>query len=112
MLFRPDDDEDELAGLNLPTEHVMSGTGSVSKEITEQKLEAWADALSRWDAIPRTKIRSLARKGIPDALRHQVWKRLVSTGLADFDLIEAYPHLVHKESPTEQVIMWPVISKL
>eukprot|EP00039_Didymoeca_costata_P033341 m.41919 g.41919 ORF g.41919 m.41919 type:complete len:983 (-) comp9824_c0_seq1:91-3039(-) len=93
-------EEEAIAG------HVMSGTGVVSKELTQQKLEAWNELLSKWDTVPRSKIRNLARKGVPDLLRDQVWRQLVPTGLADSDLIEAYPHLVGKESQTEQVILW------
>eukprot|EP00729_Bicosta_minor_P006480 gene6480-261_t len=95
-----DDEEDEMMDINL------SGTGVVEREIEDQKLEAWADALSRWDDIPDAKLKKLTRKGIPDALRDQVWRRLVSTGLADADLIQNFPRLVQKESTTEQVIMW------
>jgi hypothetical protein len=94
------DEDDEMMDINL------SGTGTITKDMTDQKLDAWAAVLSQWDETPRAKIRSLTRKGIPDALRDQVWRRLVSTGLADNDLIQNFPRLVQKESANEQVIMW------
>lgn len=89
--------------------HPLSGMGKVTREMSENIIEMWADVLSKWDTVPHSKIRSLARKGIPDVLRHQVWKRLVtfkSSGLGDEDLLNAFPHLVKKESETEKVIKW------
>lgn len=104
----PDDDVDEDVDPDSMN-HPLSGMGTVTKEMTESIIDLWADVLSKWETVPRSKIRSLARKGIPDALRHQVWKRLVtlkSEGLGDDDLFMAFPHLIKKESETEKVIRW------
>eukprot|EP00051_Salpingoeca_urceolata_P011539 m.143171 g.143171 ORF g.143171 m.143171 type:complete len:1204 (+) comp17160_c0_seq1:293-3904(+) len=89
--------EDELT-------HVVSGAGTVVKDVSESLLEAWGTALMRWDTYSRSYINRLVRKGIPDALRHQVWQRLVPPH--ETDLGEAYRFLLNQTSATEQVIVW------
>jgi hypothetical protein len=78
--------------------HVLSGMGKVTREMTENAIEAWSNLLVKWDSVTDAKRRAMARKGVPDALRHQVWKRLLGEGLADNDLIDAFPHLCSQKS--------------
>ncbi|KAM7447151.1 Rab GTPase-activating protein 1 [Porites harrisoni] len=96
-----DDDEDD--------EPLLSGSGAVQKEWTEEELGSWADLLNKWkDVTLRPKqLPGLVRKGIPEPLRGQIWQMMA--GLKENDeLLEGYKHFIKKESPTEQVIMWDI----
>lgn len=62
-------------------EPLLSGTGLVSKDCSEDVLESWADVLNRWKCTkqrPR-QLAGLVRLGIPEALRGEVWQRLAGT---------------------------------
>ncbi|XP_073241795.1 rab GTPase-activating protein 1-like isoform X2 [Porites lutea] len=99
----PSDDDDE------DDEPLLSGSGAVQKECTEEELGSWADLLSKWkDVTLRPKqLPGLVRKGIPEPLRGQIWQMMA--GLKENDeLLEGYKHFIKKESPTEQVIMWDI----
>lgn len=99
----PSDDDDE------DDEPLLSGSGAVQKEWTEEELGSWADLLSKWkDVTLRPKqLPGLVRKGIPEPLRGQIWQMMA--GLKENDeLLEGYKHFIKKESPTEQVIMWDI----
>ncbi|PFX29753.1 rab GTPase-activating protein 1-like [Stylophora pistillata] len=96
-----DDDEDD--------EPLLSGSGAVQKECTEEELGSWSDLLNKWKDItikPR-QLPGLVRKGIPDPLRGQVWQMMAGVKEND-ELIEGYKHFIKKESPTEQVIKWDI----
>ncbi|XP_048587663.1 rab GTPase-activating protein 1 isoform X2 [Nematostella vectensis] len=96
-----DDEEDD--------EPLLSGTGMVQKECSEQELCSWSELLSKWKDVstrPRQLVQ-LVRKGIPEPLRGQVWQMMA--GLSENDeLVDSYKHLFTKESPTEQVIVWDI----
>ncbi|CAH3158071.1 unnamed protein product [Porites evermanni] len=99
----PSDDDDE------DDEPLLSGSGAVQKECTEEELGSWADLLNKWkDVTLRPKqLPGLVRKGIPEPLRGQIWQMMA--GLKENDeLLEGYKHFIKKESPTEQVIMWDI----
>ena len=61
-------------------EPLLSGSGMVSKEITDENLlEAWHEVLKKWhqNLSQRPKqVHHLSRKGIPEALRGEVWQLL------------------------------------
>ncbi|XP_019866327.2 rab GTPase-activating protein 1-like isoform X3 [Aethina tumida] len=86
-------------------EPLLSGTGLVSKDCSEDVLETWGDVLNRWKS---TKLRpkqlsGLVRLGIPEALRGEVWQRL--SGVEEnSDMLENYRVLITKESSCENVI--------
>ncbi|KAL4219350.1 Rab GTPase-activating protein 1 [Mactra antiquata] len=88
-------------------EPLLSGSGVVSKEITDENiLEAWKDVLKRWhqNLVQKPKqTHQLARKGIPEALRGEVWQ-LLSGCQTTSELLEAYRILITKDSPCENVI--------
>jgi len=82
---------------------MLSGTGDVSKDCSEAILEQWADTLSKWTqsgSRPKQLVQ-LARQGIPDALRAEVWQRLA--GYSD-EVMDKYRILISKESSCESVI--------
>lgn len=88
-------------------EPLLSGSGVVSKEVTDEELLAtWAEVLTRWHAnlASRPKqVTQLCRKTVPEALRGEVWQLLA--GCTDSqDLLEAYRILITKDSPSDAVI--------
>ena len=80
-------------------EPLMSGSGVVSKEITDENLlEAWRDVLKKWHQNLGQKpkqVHQLARKSIPEALRGEVWQLLAGCQNSQ-DLLEAYRILMTK----------------
>ncbi|XP_025111685.1 rab GTPase-activating protein 1-like isoform X2 [Pomacea canaliculata] len=99
----PQDPEDE----SDTDEPLLSGSGIVSKEVKDGNLlEAWAEVLTRWHSNLSSRpkqVTSLVRKGIPEALRGEVWQLLA--GCQDSDhLLEQYRVLITKDSPSEAVI--------
>lgn len=80
-------------------EPLLSGSGIVSKEVKDGNLlEAWAEVLTRWHSNLSSRpkqVTSLVRKGIPEALRGEVWQLLA--GCQDSDhLLEQYRVLITK----------------
>ena len=80
-------------------EPLLSGSGNVSKEVKDcNLLEAWAEVLTRWHsnlAVRPKQVTGLVRKGIPEALRGEVWQLLA--GAQDVtDLLETYRILITK----------------
>ena len=80
-------------------EPLMSGSGVVSKEITDENLlEAWRDVLKKWHQNLGQKpkqVHQLARKSIPEALRGEVWQLLAGCQNSQ-ELLEAYRILMTK----------------
>ncbi|GFS14750.1 rab GTPase-activating protein 1 [Elysia marginata] len=88
-------------------EPLLSGSGVVSKEVTDEELLAtWAEVLTRWHANLATRpkqVTQLCRKTVPEALRGEVWQLLA--GCTDSqNLLEAYRVLITKDSPSDAVI--------
>ncbi|XP_046669635.1 rab GTPase-activating protein 1-like isoform X3 [Homalodisca vitripennis] len=86
-------------------EPILSGTGEVSKDCTEVELEYWAEVLAAWTTPgqrPR-QLSALVRKGIPEALRGEVWQRLAQCS-GDDNVMDLYRILITKECSCENVI--------
>ncbi|KAK3719378.1 hypothetical protein RRG08_029534 [Elysia crispata] len=88
-------------------EPLLSGSGVVSKEVTDEDLlGTWAEVLTRWHAnlsIRPKQVTQLCRKTIPEALRGEVWQLLAGC-TENQDLLEAYRVLITKDSPSDAVI--------
>ncbi|GJQ88093.1 hypothetical protein Trydic_g13105 [Trypoxylus dichotomus] len=84
-------------------EPLLSGTGLVSKDCSEDVLENWADVLQKWKTTHQKpkQLSSLVKLGIPEALRGEVWQRLAGS---DETLLEKYRLLITQESSCENVI--------
>ncbi|KAL8585574.1 hypothetical protein ACOMHN_050333 [Nucella lapillus] len=99
----PQDPEEE----SDTDEPLLSGSGNVSKEVKDcNLLEAWAEVLTRWHgnlAVRPKQVTGLVRKGIPEALRGEVWQ-LLAGAHDNGQLLEAYRILITKDSPCEAVI--------
>ncbi|GAB6031470.1 hypothetical protein CHUAL_009238 [Chamberlinius hualienensis] len=97
----PDDDSDN-------DEPLLSGSGEVSKDCKEGELDSWKEVLEKWRLNLRQRPRQLAQlvhKGIPEALRGEVWQLLSGAFENSDQLLEVYRSLIAKESPCEQVIL-------
>lgn len=86
-------------------EPLLSGTGMVSKDCSEDVLDSWAEVLSRWKSTKQRpkQLTSLVRLGIPEALRGEVWQRLAGTE-ENIQMMEKYRILITKDSSCENVI--------
>ncbi|EDQ92963.1 uncharacterized protein MONBRDRAFT_22245 [Monosiga brevicollis MX1] len=100
------DDEDGTAEADpSATDLVLvSGRGSVDQNMNDTQLTRWTSVIAKWDASSRKTINALARGGVPDRLRPQVWLRLA--GVADSDLELSYPLLLKQESRAHEAIKW------
>ncbi|CAF1287473.1 unnamed protein product [Adineta steineri] len=89
-------------------EPMVSGFGHVSKECDEEVLGNWSDILTKWrknySERPRG-LQSLVRKGIPEALRGEVWQLLAGSVGDENEMINTYRLLLTKESSSERVIL-------
>lgn len=80
-------------------EPLLSGSGSVSKDVTDENLlDNWHEALTKWHQCLTSRpkqVHSLVRKGIPEALRGEVWQLLAGC-VDNSDMLENYRILITK----------------
>ncbi|XP_015433686.1 PREDICTED: rab GTPase-activating protein 1-like isoform X2 [Dufourea novaeangliae] len=87
-------------------EPMLSGTGEVSKDCSADELANWAEVLDSWqvnEQRPKLLIK-LAKLGIPEALRGEVWQRLSNCDNSQ-EMMDRYRTLITKESSCESVIL-------
>ncbi|KJE96386.1 rabgap1 protein [Capsaspora owczarzaki ATCC 30864] len=98
-------------GLALPDEEdddaPVSGTGTVVETFSPEEWDEWAGLIARWDVLPRKQVQQLARNGVPDRLRGQVWQLLIGSNTDD--LQDTFRFLTTKETPTESIIQWDIM---
>jgi hypothetical protein len=80
-------------------EPIVSGFGHVSKECDEEVLSNWSDILIKWrkNYLERPKgLQILVRKGVPEALRGEVWQLLSGSITDENQMIDTYRLLLTK----------------
>lgn len=87
-------------------EPLASGTGEVSKDCSQDRLDSWAPVIQEWQLGKRPKnLAILIRSGgIPEALRCQLWQKLSYTENRP-DLTDKYRILITKETKCEDTIL-------
>ncbi|XP_065362492.1 rab GTPase-activating protein 1-like isoform X3 [Calliphora vicina] len=96
----PTDPEDLSDG----DEPLLSGTGEVSKDCSQDTLDEWDPVLKEWDGEKRPKnLAPLVRLGVPEALREMIWKKLAGVDTKT-EMLDMYKNLITKETKCETVI--------
>lgn len=86
-------------------EPLLSGTGEVSKDCSQDTLDEWGPVMKEWDGEKRPKnLANLVRIGIPEAWRGKIWQRLANVENKT-DMIDMYRVLITKETKCETVIL-------
>lgn len=79
-------------------EPLLSGTGEVSKDCSQDKLDEWDPILKEWDSEKRPKnLAPLVRLGIPEALREKIWQKLANVE-GKTEMLDMYKILITKVS--------------
>uniref|UniRef100_A0A1I8B929 Rab-GAP TBC domain-containing protein n=1 Tax=Meloidogyne hapla TaxID=6305 RepID=A0A1I8B929_MELHA len=89
-------------------EPLLSGSGEVCRDCSEDRLAAWNEMIDLWKQTPEQRpsgLNSLIHDGIPDVLRGEVWLLLARIGTVKADLVQAYQMLLEKECPSEAIIL-------
>ncbi|VDK51014.1 unnamed protein product [Anisakis simplex] len=103
QLIQPADEDESDSD-----EPLLSGSGDVNRECSEDVLSAWSKVMEEWKNDPEGSrpegLADLMRNGVPDILRGEVWQYLAKVQI-DPDLTQTYRLLLGKECPSEQVIL-------
>lgn len=85
-------------------EPLLSGTGEVSKDCTQNTLDEWDLVLHEWDGVKRPKnLATLVKLSIPEALRGLVWQRLANVE-NQTEMTDRYRILLTQATKCEDVI--------
>ena len=88
-------------------EPLASGTGEVSKDCSQDRLDLWAPVIQEWQSVgkrPKNLATLIRNGGIPEALRCQLWQKLSYTHNRP-DLTDQYRILITKETKCEDTIL-------
>lgn len=92
---------------DLDDEPLQSGFGLVSKECSQNELEAWQSIIQKWNenlSIRPKQLTNFVRHGIPQALRPEVWQLLARAYEIEEKILPKYKLLVTQESSYESII--------
>lgn len=79
-------------------EPLLSGTGEVSKDCSQDTLDEWDPILREWDSEKRPKnLAPLVRLGVPEALREKIWQKLANVE-GRMEMNDKYKILITKVS--------------
>lgn len=85
-------------------EPLPSGYGIVSRDVNPRDMEGWTEVLEEWrktSTRPKN-LTDLVKKGIPDALRGEVWQLLAGCPPeSNQELASTYATLLSKQCPDE-----------
>ena len=100
--------EDPSGSVDLDEdEPLASGTGEVSRDCSEDRLNLWAPVITEWQTTgkrPKNLTTLIKSGGIPEALRCQFWQKL-SFNENRPDLTDKYRIFITKETKSEQIIL-------
>lgn len=88
-------------------EPLASGTGEVSKDCSQDRLDSWAPVINEWQSVgkrPKNLALLIRGGGIPEALRCQLWQKLAYSENRP-DLTDKYRILITKETKCEDIIL-------
>lgn len=99
---------DEITETDLDEdEPLASGTGEVTKDCSQDRLETWSLVLVEWaqsSKRPKNLASLIRNEGIPESLRCQIWQKLAKIEEKP-ELSDDYRILITKESKCEDVIL-------
>lgn len=84
-------------------EPLLSGTGEVSRDCSQDTLDEWKPLIQDWGEKRPKALSTLVRMGIPEALRGSVWQRLANVENKS-EIIDMYRVLLTKETNCESLI--------
>lgn len=87
-------------------EPLLSGTGEVSKDCSQDRLDEWMPIIAEWtnnEKRPKN-LANLVKNGIPEALRCQIWQKLAGVDTRT-EMTDRYRILITKETKCETVIL-------
>ncbi len=85
-------------------EPLLSGTGEVSKDCSQDTLDEWGPIIQEWDGEKRPKnLAHLVRLGVPEALRGKIWQKLCNME-NKVEMTDRYRVLLTKDTKCETVI--------
>lgn len=84
-------------------EPLLSGTGEVSKDCSQDTLDEWGPILQEWDEKRPKNLALLVRLSVPEALRGKVWQKLANVENKT-EMTDRYRVLLTKETSCETVI--------
>lgn len=85
-------------------EPLLSGTGEVSRDCSQDTLDEWGPIIQEWDGEKRPKnLANVVRLSVPEALRCKVWQKLANVE-NKVELTDRYRLLLTKETKCETVI--------
>lgn len=85
-------------------EPLLSGTGAVPKECSQEKINEWNPIIMEWDSDKRPKsLAPLVRLGIPETIRGNIWLRLANV-YNKTEMTDMYRVLLTKDTKCETVI--------
>ncbi|UXI21031.1 hypothetical protein NH340_JMT06974 [Sarcoptes scabiei] len=104
------EDDDTETSFEDDDEPLQSGSGEVSKNCSENQLQAWRSIMEQWHndnlAIRPKKLATfIRREGIPQALRPEVWQLLSKANEIEDKILPKYKLLIMQESQYESIIL-------
>lgn len=95
-------DEPSESGDLEEDEPLASGTGEVSKDCSQDRLDCWEPVIVEWQSTgkrPKNLASLIRQGGIPEALRCQLWQKLSYTDSRTDSLTDKYRMLIAQVKP-------------
>lgn len=99
--------DDQSDSVDIDDEPLQSGTGEVSKDCSQDRLDLWAPIITEWQLSgkrPKNLATLIRSSGIPEALRCQLWQKLSYLENRP-DLTDQYRLLITCDTKCEDTIL-------